>query len=111
VRCDTESLFLLGFSDEEFLAALVMASSGAFFNKLLIKPAGYFARVVVARGETPPLDVTPLTITSERHAARKSSVRRLVRANSVSQRMVGRRGIAGITLCELRQKTAWQVLP
>ena len=36
MRCDTESLFLLGFSDEEFLAALVMASSGAFFNKLLI---------------------------------------------------------------------------
>jgi transcriptional regulator with XRE-family HTH domain len=35
VRCDTESFFLLGFSDEEFLAALVMASSGAFFNKLL----------------------------------------------------------------------------
>jgi hypothetical protein len=28
---------LLGFSDEEFLAALVMASSGAFFNKLLIR--------------------------------------------------------------------------
>jgi hypothetical protein len=36
MRCDTESLFLLGFSDEEFLAALVMASSGAFFNKLLV---------------------------------------------------------------------------
>jgi hypothetical protein len=36
VRCDTESLFLLGFSDEEFLAALVMAGSGPFFNKLLI---------------------------------------------------------------------------
>jgi hypothetical protein len=31
-----ESLFLLGFSDEEFLAALAMASSEAFFNKLLI---------------------------------------------------------------------------
>jgi hypothetical protein len=36
VRCDTESLFLLDFSDEEFLAPLAMASSGAFFNKLLI---------------------------------------------------------------------------
>jgi len=36
VRCDTGPLFLLGFSDEEFLAALLMASSGAFFNKLLI---------------------------------------------------------------------------
>jgi hypothetical protein len=32
-----ESLFLLGFSDEEFFAALVMASSGAFFNKLLTR--------------------------------------------------------------------------
>ena len=32
-----ESLFLLGFSDEEFLAALAMASSEAFFNKLLIR--------------------------------------------------------------------------
>jgi hypothetical protein len=31
-----ESLFLLAFSDEEFLAALAMASSEAFFNKLLI---------------------------------------------------------------------------
>ncbi len=31
-----KSLFLLGFSDEEFLAALTMASSEAFFNKLLV---------------------------------------------------------------------------
>jgi hypothetical protein len=31
-----ESLFLLAFSDEEFLAALAMASSEGFFNKLLI---------------------------------------------------------------------------
>ena len=30
------SLFLLAFSDEEFLAALAMAISEAFFNKLLI---------------------------------------------------------------------------
>jgi hypothetical protein len=31
-----ESLFLLAFSDEKFLAALAMASSQAFFNKLLV---------------------------------------------------------------------------
>jgi hypothetical protein len=31
-----ESLFLLAFSDEEVLAALAMASSEAFFNKLLV---------------------------------------------------------------------------
>jgi hypothetical protein len=31
-----ESLFLLAFSDEKFLAALAMASSEAFFNKLLV---------------------------------------------------------------------------
>jgi hypothetical protein len=31
-----ESLFLLAFGEEEFLAALVMASSGAFFNNLLV---------------------------------------------------------------------------
>ena len=31
-----ESLFLLGFSEEEFLIALAMASSEAFFNKLLV---------------------------------------------------------------------------
>jgi hypothetical protein len=30
-----ESLFLLAFGEEEFLAALAMASSEAFFNKLL----------------------------------------------------------------------------
>jgi hypothetical protein len=32
-----EALFLLAFSDEEFLAALAVASSKAFFNKLLIR--------------------------------------------------------------------------
>jgi hypothetical protein len=32
-----ESLFLLAFGEEEFLAALAMASSEAFFNKLLIR--------------------------------------------------------------------------
>jgi hypothetical protein len=31
-----ESLFLLAFSEEEFLTALAMASSEAFFNKLLV---------------------------------------------------------------------------
>jgi len=31
-----ESLFLLAFDSEEFLAALAMAGSEAFFNKLLI---------------------------------------------------------------------------
>jgi hypothetical protein len=31
-----ESLFLLAFSEEEFLTALAIASSEAFFNKLLI---------------------------------------------------------------------------
>jgi hypothetical protein len=31
-----ESLFLLAFDAEEFLAALAMAGSEAFFNKLLI---------------------------------------------------------------------------
>jgi hypothetical protein len=31
-----ESFFLLGFSEEEFLIALAMASSEAFFNKLLV---------------------------------------------------------------------------
>jgi hypothetical protein len=36
VRGDLESLFLLAFSEEEFLAALAMASSEAFFNKLLV---------------------------------------------------------------------------
>ena len=36
VRCAIKSLFLLAFSDEEFLAALAMASSEAFFNKLLV---------------------------------------------------------------------------
>jgi hypothetical protein len=36
VRGDLEPLFLLAFSKEEFLAALAMASSEAFFNKLLI---------------------------------------------------------------------------
>jgi hypothetical protein len=35
-----ESVFLLAFSDEEFLAALAMARSGTFFNKLLIRPFG-----------------------------------------------------------------------
>ena len=30
------SLFLLAFREEEFLAALAMAGSEAFFNKLLI---------------------------------------------------------------------------
>jgi hypothetical protein len=51
VRCDTESLFLLGFSDEEFLAALVMASSGAFFNKLLV---GWIQWVDAALSLNPP---------------------------------------------------------
>jgi hypothetical protein len=32
-----ESLFLLAFSEEEFLTALAIASSEAFFNKLLIR--------------------------------------------------------------------------
>jgi hypothetical protein len=36
MRCAMESLFLLALSDEEFLAALAMASSEAFFNKLLV---------------------------------------------------------------------------
>jgi hypothetical protein len=36
VCCDMESLFLLAFGDEEFLAALAMASSEAFFNELLV---------------------------------------------------------------------------
>jgi len=31
-----ESLFLLAFDAEEFLAALAMAGSEAFFNKLLV---------------------------------------------------------------------------
>jgi hypothetical protein len=31
-----ESLFLLAFSEEEFLTALAMVSSEAFFNKLLV---------------------------------------------------------------------------
>jgi hypothetical protein len=31
-----ESLFLLAFGEEEFLAALAMACSEAFFNKLLV---------------------------------------------------------------------------
>jgi RNA polymerase sigma factor (sigma-70 family) len=31
-----ESLFLLAFSEEEFLTALAIASSEAFFNKLLV---------------------------------------------------------------------------
>jgi hypothetical protein len=31
-----ESLFLLGLSEEEFLIAFAMASSEAFFNKLLV---------------------------------------------------------------------------
>jgi hypothetical protein len=37
VRGDLEPLFLLAFSKEEFLAALAMASSEAFFNKLSIR--------------------------------------------------------------------------
>jgi hypothetical protein len=39
-----ESLVLLAFGEKEFLAALAMASSEAFFNKLLIAgmvPAGW----------------------------------------------------------------------
>ena len=32
-----EALFLLAFSDEEFLAALAIASSEAFFKKLLVR--------------------------------------------------------------------------
>jgi hypothetical protein len=44
VRGDLESLFLLAFSEEEFLAALAMASSEAFFNKLLIERWVQFAR-------------------------------------------------------------------
>jgi hypothetical protein len=31
-----ESLFLLAFGEEEFLASLAMAGSEAFFNKLLV---------------------------------------------------------------------------
>jgi len=34
-----KSLFLLALGEEEFLRALRMADSGAFFNKLLIVPA------------------------------------------------------------------------
>jgi hypothetical protein len=36
-RCDKESLFLLAFDAEEFLAALAIAGSEAFFNKLLVR--------------------------------------------------------------------------
>jgi hypothetical protein len=32
-----ESFFLLAFGEEEFLAALAMAGSEAFFNELLIR--------------------------------------------------------------------------
>jgi hypothetical protein len=42
VRDDLESLFLLAFSEEEFLAALAMASSEAFFNKLLVRTCADF---------------------------------------------------------------------
>src|SRR5580704_5229804 len=36
-RCDTESVLLLAFGEEESVAALAMARSKAFFNKLLTR--------------------------------------------------------------------------
>jgi hypothetical protein len=57
-----ESPFLLAFGEEEFLAALAMAASEAFFNKLLIGSWGVAARVDYSwqadfRRQSPSLDV------------------------------------------------------
>jgi hypothetical protein len=48
-----ESLFLLAFGEEEFLAALPMAASEAFFNKLPIPESACFGRRV-SSGEHEP---------------------------------------------------------
>jgi hypothetical protein len=50
---------LLGFSDEEFLAALVMASSGAFFNKLLVGLAQYYGNQVASLAESVVVSAEP----------------------------------------------------
>ena len=58
-----ESLFLLAFGEEEFLAALGMTGSGTFFNKLLKKS---LADKPTQTREQSPLRAVPKRVESPR---------------------------------------------
>jgi len=66
-----ESLFLLAFSEEEFLTALAIASSEAFFNKLLISPWKPITSGQPAiRSESIPITVSSLLELFDFHPAK-----------------------------------------